>query len=513
MASSAANEFPQSPQSPHSPTDTDPNAASTIPKRRRGSTAASAISNASSRVRAASIKLMDADPPLGMWAATGSTIARAPTIGDIRTGSFNEEGWTESRQRENKERGEIAAQTEGGSRRWSLSRRNSSQASSPIDIKQNPESQGLNTSPAGGNESVKPFPPLLEEDSHGTHVIGQKNTDHALHPKKRVALDTIETNPSSEESVNAEKLPLNGQSELRSQEPNREWYAHPPKLPWTTSTLIGLKAFWKWFLTIPGFLITIYGLNVVAWGGMLFLLLCNAAPAMCHPTCNDLYSPRRIWIEIDSQILNALFCVTGFGLAPWRFRDLFWWCRWRLGRKAETKQNALRRLAGIHRGWFRLPESNELDSSGTAQIDADNPAVPIPLYKAPPPPLTGVRALPTRPWTMDFVIWMNVWNTFFQCCLCGFMWGMNRYNRPSWSTGLFVALACTVAGLGGVMMFIEGKKVKKVEGIPVSAEERKVRGLPIQDEETGKPLGKETAEKGAEAPERKKWTQKFNDVM
>jgi hypothetical protein len=42
----------------------------------------------------------------------------------------------------------------------------------------------------------------------------------------------------------------------------------------------------------------------------------------------------------------------------------------------------------------------------------------------------------------------------------------NRYKRPSWSTGLFVALAFTVATLGGIMMWIEGKKVKKVEGVP-----------------------------------------------
>ena len=92
-------------------------------------------------------------------------------------------------------------------------------------------------------------------------------------------------------------------------------YVPPPKLPWTQSFMIGLKSFWKWFLTPAGFLITLYSLNVVAWGGMLFLLLCNAAPAMCVPTCNDIDSPRRKWIEVDSQILNALFCVTGFGLA------------------------------------------------------------------------------------------------------------------------------------------------------------------------------------------------------
>jgi hypothetical protein len=48
----------------------------------------------------------------------------------------------------------------------------------------------------------------------------------------------------------------------------------------------------------------------------------------------------------------------------------------------------------------------------------------------------------------------------------------NRYQRPSWSTGLFVALACTVAALGGLMMFTEGKKVKKIEGVPTPVAHR-----------------------------------------
>jgi hypothetical protein len=240
----------------------------------------------------------------------------------------------------------------------------------------------------------------------------------------------------------------------------------PPKLPWTTSTAIGLKAFWKWFLTPTGFLITIYGLNVVAWGGMLFLLLCNAAPAMCHPTCDDLQSPRRIWVEIDSQILNALFCVTGFGLFPWRARDCYWWAIWRLGGKSRSHKG-IRRLAGIHRGWFRLPGSDKLDELATAStLGPEDPAVPIPLMSVPDPPPTGQRARPTKGWKMDFVVWMNMSNTFFQIVLCYFMWHYNRYDRPSWATGLFVAMGCIVAGLGGIMMYVEGKAVKKVEGVP-----------------------------------------------
>jgi len=48
----------------------------------------------------------------------------------------------------------------------------------------------------------------------------------------------------------------------------------------------------------------------------------------------------------------------------------------------------------------------------------------------------------------------------------------HRFDRPSWSTGLFIALACIVAAVGGVMMYLEGKKVKKVEGVPVKVAQR-----------------------------------------
>ncbi|PSS18591.1 hypothetical protein M430DRAFT_276126 [Amorphotheca resinae ATCC 22711] len=61
--------------------------------------------------------------------------------------------------------------------------------------------------------------------------------------------------------------------------------------------------------------VDLWSLLVIAWGGMHFLLLCNASPAMCKPTCNDVEYSRTIWIELDSQILNAHLCLTGFGMA------------------------------------------------------------------------------------------------------------------------------------------------------------------------------------------------------
>jgi len=167
---------------------------------------------------------------------------------------------------------------------------------------------------------------------------------------------------------------------------------------------------------------------------------------MCKPTCNDINSPRRVWIEIDSQILNALFCVTGFGTIPWRFRDLYYLLQFRI----KKNELGLRRLAGINRSWFRLNGSQALPVNlGPMNIETEisninESQIPMPIIKIPKTPLTGIRAPPTAMWKLDFVVWTMVWNTFLQAVLSGFMWGLNRYRRPSWSTGLFVALACIV---------------------------------------------------------------------
>ncbi|CAI4219476.1 unnamed protein product [Parascedosporium putredinis] len=47
---------------------------------------------------------------------------------------------------------------------------------------------------------------------------------------------------------------------------------------------------------------------------------------------------------------------TGFGLAPWRIRDLYYLMKYRL----RGDHLALRRLAGLHPGWFRLPGSEKI---------------------------------------------------------------------------------------------------------------------------------------------------------
>jgi hypothetical protein len=192
-----------------------------------------------------------------------------------------------------------------------------------------------------------------------------------------------------------------------------------------------------------------------AWGAMLFFLLLNAAPAMCHPSCNDNSSPHKIWLEIDSQILNALFCVTGFGLAPWRFRDFYWMIR----SVHFHDQKAMRRLFNQNKAWFRPPAWFTENESWTNGEETTT--------------FTGERAPSTKMWKLAFTVDMMVLNTLLQAVLCFFMWHYNRINRPTWATGTFIALGCGSAMLAGVMSWWEGRKVKRIEGPEIKIEEAK----------------------------------------
>ncbi|PQE16082.1 alpha-L-rhamnosidase C protein [Rutstroemia sp. NJR-2017a WRK4] len=438
-------------------------------------------SSSRGRIRSASKKFEESEVPTSIWVTTGQIASKVPSIFDIRRGSFDVDGWsvegqvrekqrrTSSARRRSLQAGEVAL----GGKQISVGLNNSGDATTGADIRH----ESLAETADEGHDFGSPVNRTLPDpvSPNAINNISGKSVLQKITSEPEDVRNSNDTSPRShatKEDMGYKTTPFdNG-------------YQFPPKHTWQESTIIFFKAFWKFFLTPIGFLVVVYGLNVVAWGGMLFLLLCNAAPAMCHPTCNDINSPRRIWIEITCQIVNALFCVTGFGTIPWRFRDLYYLLCFRI----KKDEMGLRRLAGINRGWFRLAGSQELPVKlGPAQIETEgmnlpSACLPYPLAKSPDAPLTGVRAPPTALWKLDFVIWSMVWNTFLQAVLSGLMWGMNRYNRPSWSTGLFVALACIVAGCGGIMTFVESKKVKAIEGVPVSEKDQEKL---IQDRELG----------------------------
>ena len=165
---------------------------------------------------------------------------------------------------------------------------------------------------------------------------------------------------------------------------------------------------WKSFLKSTCFkytkiiIIVIYALNIVAWGGMLFLILVGAA----NQTMPDELT-RRIWIEIDSQILNALFCVTGIGLIPWRVRDVYQF----------HNKSQLSKLLSRHKYTTDLM------------------------------------------W-IGIVVWTFIANSIFQIGMAVCMWSMNMDTRPAWLVGLFVGLGCVSGIIAGLIQFILGRKKK-----------------------------------------------------
>jgi hypothetical protein len=150
-------------------------------------------------------------------------------------------------------------------------------------------------------------------------------------------------------------------------------------------------------------LIVIYALNIVAWGGMLFLILVGAA----NQTMPD-EQTRKVWIEIDSQILNALFCVTGIGLIPWRVRDVFQYYVVKHRHKVLHRHSYTSSLV-----WIQV------------------------------------------------VIWTFIANSLFQIGMAVCMWSMNMYTRPGWLVGVFVGLGCVSGATAGLIQLILGRKTKK----------------------------------------------------
>ena len=524
MAGDEVESFPDL-EPPKSPTQEQASANHDSP----GSPSRNRDSTTSSRIRSASLRFLESSPPSGMWHATGSVLAQAPTPLEIRRGSFGHSGWDEEGQRRNSTVSEESirrlSRTPSGQTPGGMGRSPTIQM--PAHTETEEEAEAV---PETRKESKRPATTEDDDEDPFSKFLGRgRIDDQSYAPKARTTAekeqlalkrrsadpyaipDDDEDEHEFDATVKPKGLPKkfldpagekiskpsekdttitsgtarpssSSSADNKYQGPDENGvyptgYKFPPKHTWGEATLIGLKGFWRFTITPLGFLIVIYGLNVVAWGGMLFLLLIGGGKEfMCYPPgshgqkdCNNLQSPRRIWIEIDSQILNALFCVTGFGLIPWRFRDLYYLLQFRI----RGRVDALRRLGGIHRSWFRLPGSHNLAPVYIEELPnpESNPAVPLPINKTPSPPLTGIRAPETKLWKLDYVIWAYVLNTFLQAVLSGFMWGLNRYNRPSWSTGTFVALACIVAGLGGLMAFQEGKRIKAVEGIPVKEEE------------------------------------------
>lgn len=143
------------------------------------------------RARAASVSMFNASPQLGMWQATGTAVAQAPNLVELRE----------------------------------------------------PVSGGSN----------------ITFDAHGHSARIAKPDGGGELTLVRTGTQILEECPTQESPTSlSPKHPH--RAHIRSL---REKHRSDVKEKWGPTIMHGLKAFWKFFLTPSGFLITIYGLNVV----------------------------------------------------------------------------------------------------------------------------------------------------------------------------------------------------------------------------------------------------------
>ncbi|CAA7259857.1 unnamed protein product [Cyclocybe aegerita] len=224
-------------------------------------------------------------------------------------------------------------------------------------------------------------------------------------------------------------------------------------------TLMGV---WSFLKTPMGIITGIYGFLVVFWGAAIVIFL---AKIIDFHNANT----QGFWVEVSSQVETGLFTVTSIGLIPYRVLDTYRiWKIWRYKRKTMK----LREKAG-------LPQLFDVDDLPDPVYDPNYVHV---LTEEEQRDLhrqqrkfqysqTWYRAHGTethRAFPISMALWicfLNDGNSIFQIFLCGTMWGMNRFQRPAWTTGLLIP-ASFLCGIGAaVVIWRGGERTKRVEEV------------------------------------------------
>nr|XP_036577372.1 uncharacterized protein CTRU02_12605 [Colletotrichum truncatum]KAF6784343.1 hypothetical protein CTRU02_12605 [Colletotrichum truncatum] len=189
------------------------------------------------RVRGASISLLNANPQLGMWQAAGTAIAQAPNLTELRDPASGGDN--------------ISFNAQGHSARFAVQERDGELALAK-------------TSTRTGDAASSPRDqPAFRSVFNDKQEEGQDT--HAEADESRVLMGDVH-------AANGDSAP-NPRQQFQRRQSLHEKHMGKEKAPWKTTVAHGLKAFWKFFLTPSGFVITIYCLNIVAWGVSLAHLI------------------------------------------------------------------------------------------------------------------------------------------------------------------------------------------------------------------------------------------------
>lgn len=225
-----------------------------------------------------------------------------------------------------------------------------------------------------------------------------------------------------------------------------------------------LRGLWAYLKTPMGIVTAIYGFLVAFWGAAIVLFLLGWIPTSSKHAQDK-------WVEISSQVTNGLFTVTGVGLIPWRAIDTYRMSRIWMLRSRVRKRRAKLGLPEI-KDWNDLPDPatvpgyiNVLSDKEQAELEHQQSAFQASQTWYRPHATPTHTAFPMA-WALWNTILMDL-NSFFQCLLCGCMWGMNYHVRPPWTTGSLIPLSF-LCGIGAAILIWQGgvrtKKTKEVEG-------------------------------------------------
>ncbi|CAE6347069.1 unnamed protein product [Rhizoctonia solani] len=223
-----------------------------------------------------------------------------------------------------------------------------------------------------------------------------------------------------------------------------------------------LTGFWDYIKTPMGFISFVYGFLCAFWGAAIVIFLVKII---------NLHNEDRqgFWVEISSQIENALFTVTGIGLIPWRVIDTY-----RIAKIWHYRQvtRRLRRNAKLP----ALIDGNDLPdpvyNPNYVHVLSDKQQEDLHYQQQKfmasqtwyrPHETETHKAFPIK--TALFICLFIDFNSVFQCMLCGCMWGLNRFERPAWTTGTLIPASFLCGIAAGVLIWRGGNQTKKVKEV------------------------------------------------
>ncbi|KAI0677562.1 hypothetical protein C8Q78DRAFT_98113 [Trametes maxima] len=223
-----------------------------------------------------------------------------------------------------------------------------------------------------------------------------------------------------------------------------------------------MQGVWSFVKTPLGIVTAIYGFFVVFWGtGIVFFL---AKFINLH---NDI--TQGYWVELCQQVETGLFTATSIGFIPFRVMDTYRVCKiWHYKRKIAK----LRQKAGLPELYDPDDLPDPVYDPNYVQVLTEDQQIDLHYQQHKfMASQTWYRPHGTqthRAFPINLALWIcvcNDLNSFFQCLLSGTMWGLDRFARPAWTTGITLPAAFVAGIIAGVLIYWGGRKTRRTQQV------------------------------------------------